>query len=462
MHRVGRTSRAGQKGWSYSLVSESDLPYLLDLQLFLGKRLLLGHDQAKDSNYAEDVVIGRLERDLLDRSCESVSKLLDEDSDLSMLRSVASKGEKLYLKTRNSASAESVRRAKEMARSKDWAGMHPLFNNRSGGAEVERENMLARVSKFRPQETVFEIGNRGGTGEAAEVMRRRRAAVDARKQKRQENKNETPDSATHYGDENDDIVVGTHGDLATDHSDKETVSESELEVTFNQPTSSKERKSNGHWKDSDFFMSYTPSATNLAEDRAYGVQSGSYNTAQGSDFLVAAKGATMDLNNDEGTKAFGEPSQPRGMRWDKKSKKYVAKANDVDGSKGAKMIRGESGHKIAASFRSGRFDSWRKANRVARLPRIGEAEKRENASMTGSGARYKHKAEKAPKPADKFRDDYYKRKKMVEAAKERNIGRLKDNRRGSKEVKGVDDVRRVRGLKERRKAKNARPSKWKK
>ncbi|KAL8931383.1 MAG: hypothetical protein Q9211_007000, partial [Gyalolechia sp. 1 TL-2023] len=35
VHRVGRTARAGQKGWSYSLIRESDLSYVLDLQLFL-------------------------------------------------------------------------------------------------------------------------------------------------------------------------------------------------------------------------------------------------------------------------------------------------------------------------------------------------------------------------------------------------------------------------------------------
>ena len=154
VHRVGRTARAGQKGWSYSLVRDSDAPYLLDLQLFLSKRLVLGCDGGSEPNYTEDVVIGSLTRDRLERNCEWVSKLLDEDDDLQALRSVATKGEKLYLKTRNAASNESARRSKEITSSKGWMALHPLFNDDTNYVEVERAKMLARVSGFRPQETV--------------------------------------------------------------------------------------------------------------------------------------------------------------------------------------------------------------------------------------------------------------------------------------------------------------------
>ena len=82
IHRVGRTARAGQKGWSYSLVRDSDAPYVLDLQLFLGRRLIIGREREMTSNYTEDVVVGSLARDKLERNCESVTKTLDEDLDL--------------------------------------------------------------------------------------------------------------------------------------------------------------------------------------------------------------------------------------------------------------------------------------------------------------------------------------------------------------------------------------------
>lgn len=50
----------------------------------------------------------------------------------------------------------------------------------------------------------------------------------------------------------------------------------------------------------------------------------------------------MDLTNDEGSKSFGVPSRTK-MRWDQKSRKYVSRENDTDGSKGARMVTGESG-----------------------------------------------------------------------------------------------------------------------
>src|SRR6195952_2826510 len=103
VHRVGRTARAGKRGWSYSLVRDTDAPYLLDLQLFLGRRLYLGRECGDKPNYAEDVIVGALLRDKLEATTEWITKLIGDDDDLSALRKVAGKGEKLYIKTRNSA-----------------------------------------------------------------------------------------------------------------------------------------------------------------------------------------------------------------------------------------------------------------------------------------------------------------------------------------------------------------------
>ncbi|MCJ1411624.1 ATP-dependent RNA helicase dbp10 [Ptychographa xylographoides] len=476
VHRVGRTARAGQRGWSYSLVRDSDTPYLLDMQLFLGKPLILGRERDGAANYTEDVVLGSLIRDKMERSCEWVAKLLEDDSDLELLRSVAGKGEKLYLRTRNSASSESAKRAKDIVTSKGWMELHPLFKDDTAHAEIEREKMLARVSGFRPQETVFEIGKRGTQGETVDIMKRRREAIQAKRRKldamQDKDENTAPASRSrflrHDEDSESDIETTTTVDA-----DMASASDSELEVTFSIPTLS---QSKSNFQDPTNFLSYTPTTFSPATDRAYGVHTGSYNTASQnsrSSFVQAARSATMDLTNDDGEKGFGEASMARGMRWDKKGKKYVSRANDEDGSKGVKLVKGEGGGKIAASFRSGRFERWKKDNRVERLPRVGEVEKgRSDGGGGGSGTganaggrgggfgvgpRYKHKVEKAPKEADKYRDDYYKKKKMVEAAKEKRVGRFKEGK-GKNELRGADDVRKERNKKEKRKEKTARPS----
>ena len=462
VHRVGRTARAGKRGWSYSLVRESDAPYLLDLQLFLGKRLVLGREAGVAVNYTEDVVVGSLARDRMEKECEWITKLLREDDDLSALRSVAGKGEKLYLRTRNAASSESARRAKEATASESWTELHPLFTDSTDNQEIEREKMLARVSGFRPPETIFEIGKRGADSIAAVVVKNQRGMVDAKLKRK---KFVQPEETQLFPESKGDVLPPAEGaqvqdnvfDLeeATEGADVDVSSDSQAELEVETSDDSKLlQTSQSAFQDPLFFMSYQPTSQNIAEDRAYSVHSSNNNT-----FLTAARSVTMDLGNDDGgihNKAFAEPSR---MRWDKKNKKYVSRANDEDGSKGPKnLVRGESGQKIAASFRSGRFDAWRKSNKISKLPRTGEVERPSAGTGSFGGRKYRHKQERAPKDADKFRDDFHKRKKLVDAAKEKRTGRFKEGG-GKREILGSEAVRKERGKKERRKEKNARPAK---
>ena len=183
VHRVGRTARAGRRGWSYNLITTRDLPYMLDLQLFLSKRLVLGRANAPDGiSFAEDMVVGTLMRSKLEANIESVNKLLDDDEDLAALKTISTKGEKLYTKTRNSAPSESVKRSKDIL-SETVGGINELsllFDSSSSAdaddiaasnAFADRENLLARIRGFRPDETVFEVGKRGGAGnETADLV----------------------------------------------------------------------------------------------------------------------------------------------------------------------------------------------------------------------------------------------------------------------------------------------------
>ena len=461
VHRVGRTARAGRKGWSYSLIRDSDVPYLIDLQLFLGKPLVTETTSGKEVNYAQDVVVGSLVQDELESEVELVNRLHDADEDLINLQVVASKGEAQYTRTRNSASNESVKRAKELLSSRSLSRTHLLFGSNMHDVLREKEKMLERISSFRPTESIFEIGHKGTGGETAEIMKRRRQQIDKMKRNQvaqQSGSSDDLDGEPTPQGETDDLLADSEDREDFDISDLGSDSD-DLEISVSQPVSGKGAKED--WQNSEFFMSYRPKGINVAEERGYGVHTGSYNTAQqNSNFVESARAAQMDLTNDE-IRGFAEASKARGVRWDKKSKKYVARANDEDGSKGTKMFVGESGLKIAASFRSGRFDEWRKSNKVGRLPRVGEMEKPNRAASQGTGRHYKHKAEKAPKEADRWRDDYHTQKKKVAEAKEKRIGKFKDG--GAKnELKGVDDVRKQRQLQEKRREKNARPSKKRK
>ncbi|KAK7414857.1 ATP-dependent RNA helicase dbp10 [Neonectria magnoliae] len=453
VHRVGRTARAGRRGWSYSLVRDTDAPYLLDLQLFLGKRLVVGQEVTNPS-YADDVVVGALKRDSVETHVEWFNKTLRECDDISGLRTVASKAEKLYIRTRNSAASQSAKRSREIVASPGWVELHPLFGEDVDGLERARTDMLARISGFRPRETIFEVGHGDRTtAGAAEVMKQLRKRITPRKQQKVEAEEEIvedlymPPTSTKVdvdSDEDEDEVDIQAGNYDSDDDD--------LEVTVTNTGSSKKGQTN--WRDSEVFMSYTPRTTNAAEERGYGVHSG----GAGSSFIESARDVTMDLTNDDNAKSFGEPTRSK-MRWDKKGKKYVSRDNDEDGSKGTKLVRGESGVKIAASFQSGRFDRWKRDNRMSKLPHVGEAERPGATNQLPSGVRYKHKQEKAPKEADKYRDDFEVRKKRVSEAREKRVGRFRDGMGSKKELKGAHDIRKAREEKAKKMAKNARPTK---
>lgn len=454
VHRVGRTARAGRRGWSYSLVRDTDAPYLLDLQLFLGKKLVVGQENTSPS-FAEDVVVGALKRDSVEAHVEWFNKTLRDNDDISALRGVAVKAEKLYLRTRNSAASQSAKRSRELVATQGWVQLHPLFGEDVDGLEQARSDMLARISGFRPSETIFEVGHGDrSTAGAAEVMKQLRKRITPRKQQKIEAQEEEDDFDGFEG-----LPSGAKMDVDSDEDADEADGQADeydsddgLEVTVSNTGNSKKGQTN--WRDSEMFMSYTPRTVNAAEERGYGVHSG----GAGSSFVEAARDVTMDLTNDDTAKGFADPTRSK-MRWDKKSKKYVSRDNDEDGSKGAKMIRGESGVKIAASFQSGRFDKWKRANRMGKLPHVGEAERPGNTTQLPTGVRYKHKQEKAPKEADKYRDDFEVRKKRVSEARENRVGRFRDGMGSKKELKGVHDIRKAREEKAKKTAKNARPTK---
>lgn len=448
VHRVGRTARAGQRGWSYSLVRDTDAPYLLDLQLFLGKQLVIGQEKERPS-YAEDVIVGSLERNALEEHVEWFNRVIHDNDDINALQKVSIKAERLYLKTRNSASSQSAKRAREVVASGPWVQLHPLFGNDVDNDEKARAEMMAKISGFRPNETIFEISRSDkASNEAADVMKEIRKKITPRRRQEAE-------AVEEIDEDNFGATTMDHSDDAMDDgADLDAVEEDSddgLEVTISN--AGKSKKDRDDWRDSDVFMSYTPRETNTAEERGYGVLSG----GAGSSFIEAARDVTMDLGNDESAKSFGEANKQR-LRWDKKGKKYVSRQNDEDGSKGAKMVMGESGVKIAASFQSGRYDRWRKAHRMGRTQRVGDDEKASAAALLPKGGvRYKHNQEKAPKAADKYRDDFQVRKKRVDEAREKRVGRFRDGAGSKKEIKGVHDIRKAREEKQKRKEKNARP-----
>jgi ATP-dependent RNA helicase DDX54/DBP10 len=199
-----------------------------------------------------------------------------------------------------------------------------------------------------------------------------------------------------------------------------------------------------------------------------------YSLRDGASFIEQARNATFDLAGDE---ALLEQRKRKQMTWDKKKKKFV-QGNGV-GADNVKLVKTESGAKLPATYRSGRFEEWKWKNKKS-LPRVGETE---NSRAGQVGKRYLHKRIVEPKQLDKAHVNYERkarqRKKEVEANGEgggEGSGSRQQPRKGGKkavpgkryggktvgrvktELKTVDQIRKARKVAEHRKAKNARPS----
>jgi ATP-dependent RNA helicase DDX54/DBP10 len=194
VHRVGRTARAGRSGWAWSFVSQTELPYLVELQLFLGRPLTRDAPDG-EASYTENLVIGAFLREVLDDEVAYIRALGIEHHALSTLRNIMRKGQGLYERSRGRASPAGYTRAKQMSREPArWglvaagasASMHPVLRlkghavGKNAVVEDERRRaLLAAVDSFRPNETALEIGSRGKNGNADLMKERRKALTKA-------------------------------------------------------------------------------------------------------------------------------------------------------------------------------------------------------------------------------------------------------------------------------------------
>ncbi len=315
----------------------------------------------------------------------------------------------------------------ESARSVLGAAAAQGATGKAAGKEAEeaaaRAALLAKVNAFRPQETVFEIGIRGDATPLGALMRSRRQTMDvktkraealeARKRameggsedaqddeakgaasKKSKNKKAAADDEAGAGDATVDLEQADEADIlaafdtgpssvnkasvkvsARDESDSQAESDSDDEGRPAKRTRSaapgKKTKAAGSYRDPNFYLSYEQEGSR--DERGYSLG----NPRSGIDsFVQQASAASFDLAGDDAT--MGTQSQrPNVTRWDSKKKKFIQGAVGADNKK---MIRTESGVRLPASFRSGRFEDWKREKRVD-MPKTGELESNSNSAV---------------------------------------------------------------------------------
>ncbi|VDP86378.1 unnamed protein product, partial [Schistosoma mattheei] len=81
LHRVGRVARAGRRGVAYSLVDPEELPYLLDVFMFLGKEWKVCQSSNKQVEWESDCV-GRAPRSIMSNLAARIESISSKNSSL--------------------------------------------------------------------------------------------------------------------------------------------------------------------------------------------------------------------------------------------------------------------------------------------------------------------------------------------------------------------------------------------
>ena len=99
VHRVGRVARAGRQGTAYSFVGLDEIPYFIDLQLFLGGTTDV-IPLNPDANLDWHRRIGKVPASVGEEYNENIRVWYNSNVDLQKIKKTAQNGYKQYLKSR--------------------------------------------------------------------------------------------------------------------------------------------------------------------------------------------------------------------------------------------------------------------------------------------------------------------------------------------------------------------------
>ena len=151
VHRVGRAARAGRSGTAYSLAAPDELPYLLDLQLFLGHRLTLASNSS--SILDSSSLLGTPMQEWLDEEEEVIRQKISTVPFLEDLKNVTRNAYKLYYKTRSPASPESHSSSKELLQKMSvTACLHPIFKDLISSVARAQVDMVSAIRGYKPKQ----------------------------------------------------------------------------------------------------------------------------------------------------------------------------------------------------------------------------------------------------------------------------------------------------------------------
>ncbi|KAF4356342.1 hypothetical protein G4B88_001217 [Cannabis sativa] len=337
VHRVGRAARAGRKGTAFSFVTTEDMPYLLDLHLFLSKPIWPAPAEEEvlddkdgilskidDAIANGETVYGRFPQTVIDLVSDRLREVIDSSGELSSLMKTCVNAFRLYSKTKPSPAKESIRRSKELPPE----GLHPMFKNVLGGGELMALAFSERLKTFRPKQTILEA-----EGEAAKSKHLQGSSsqwTDVMKKKR----------AIH-----EQIINLVQQQRSNTIAEKE-IEDDRASVMGKDNKEAGSKRKERNFKDEEFFISSIP--TNHISESGLSVGA---KQEFGSNRFEAA---VLDLVADD---TAGMQRQKSVYHWDRRSKKYI-KLNSGDRVTASGKVKTESGARVKAN-KTGIYKKWK-------------------------------------------------------------------------------------------------------
>jgi len=333
VHRVGRVARAGRQGTAYSFVGLDEIPYFIDLQLFLGGTTDV-IPLNPDANLDWHRRIGKVPASVGEEYNENIRVWYNSNVDLQKIKKTAQNGYKQYLKSRPGASVESVKRSKELKET--VIGEHPLLRVAKTDQDKAQVDLIQAMKNFRPKATIFEICG-AKNKEALEIMSLKRkhfepvieSVAKKRMIKQQKKKSAEDDS------ERAVLDMGTENDI------NEAFNTVVRGGTARDPYKKKKKE----WKRDENYIKYE--SLDKYGEAGYALDSG---------FSSQARNASIELTADDDK---GLRVNKAVTKWDSKAKKYVRVQDDN------KKILTESGVYISATYKTDRYKKWMENNRIA-------------------------------------------------------------------------------------------------
>ena len=433
VHRVGRVARAGRSGNAHSFLVKEELGFLVDLHLFLGRKIAAANktppgsvEEAKEivrkAEEAATSIIGTCPIGSLDMLMDRLREVMKEKEEFEGLERAAGNAYRLYQKTRGSASNESMSRAQPLI----LAGPHPLLCSTSG-IDVNAQKLAeitASIKAYRPQATVLEaeVASASKTStikltETSNAMRQKRLKDEKFIRAKREGKDGSARALRPLG--KDDPILNP--DVAQDEDEDEEDDADEGYEGMAEANDDDAFKT-GKFRDQDFFLDAAPRSVDHTE-LGLSTREGASRGLDG-----ALDDATLDLVEEDGE---GISRQKKLYHWDSRKKRYVhINRDEIDLKRGGKRIKNEAGQRVSAAEAGATYKKW-------------VAKTHKSITATGSMEDEATANKRAFIDSTRFKKGWHT--KGTETAKEtKSVFGVDDAPSGPDELKSADQIRKER------------------